>query len=140
MSIDGLSMANVGIFRELNPADVAMAVTRSSEQKAETSIKDIEELEKFKLDSDEDSKEEQNSDSKYDARSYDDTTEESDQEAVFDGKDIKRYKVKFNNDVDLIELVDIKTNKVIETITPGDLMKLLSKSKNPSGILVDRQI
>jgi uncharacterized FlaG/YvyC family protein len=40
----------------------------------------------------------------------------------------------------MVELVDVRTGLVIETISPDDLVNLISKSKEASGVLVDRQI
>ena len=40
----------------------------------------------------------------------------------------------------MVEMQDANTGAVIETITPEDLIKVLSKSKAFSGVFVDRKI
>ena len=40
----------------------------------------------------------------------------------------------------MVELIDQKTGTVVETISPDDLVNLISKSMKPSGILVDKEI
>ncbi len=140
MGLDGLSVANLGLFRPTTPAEMANQAEQSSQAQAEIVIKKV-----AKTETDEVATEEQKADEKsnYEGRDDEDKDQEDkEQEEMFlqEHLGIKKFKVKFNQSVDMVELIDRSSGLVIETITPADLINLISKSKNPSGILVDREI
>ena len=40
----------------------------------------------------------------------------------------------------MIEMKNVKTGKMIEAVHPDELLKVLSKAKNLSGMFVDKEI
>ena len=50
------------------------------------------------------------------------------------------YTVKFNSSTKMIEMKNVKTGKMIEAVHPDELLKVLSKAKNLSGMFVDKEI
>ncbi|MEI8129050.1 MAG: hypothetical protein WCG95_05480, partial [bacterium] len=61
-------------------------------------------------------------------------------EKSFENKNPKEFSVRINSETELIELFNTKDEKVLETISAQDLMELVSKMDNASGILVNRNI
>lgn len=137
MPLDGLSFSSSAFFRPITPAEVALQVEKIAQNQAETVIKKTEEGEKIKSDSEND---EDESSKNSEGRNTEDESEDDNSNIFLSQEKIKKYKVKFNSLTDMVELIDQKTGSVIETISPNDLMNLLSKSAKPSGILVDREI
>lgn len=134
MPLDGLSFSNSNYFRIATPGEIANQAEHLAQVQAETNIKKPEEKEGVKPDL-----EENYEDQEQDLQGRD-SDEESDGSVFEDEEKIKKYKVKFNQISDMVELVDRKTGLVIETISPSDLLSLISKSKGASGILVDKEI
>jgi hypothetical protein len=135
MPLDGLSFSNSGLFKITTPTEVALQVEQAAKTEAETIIKKIEEKEKIKPDLEGEDEEQQD----LEGRDTQDETEEDEKGEITKEK-IKKYKVKFNPLTDMVELIDKKTGLIIETISPEDLMNIISKTVKPSGILVDREI
>ena len=137
MGLDGLSVSNLGLYRPTSPSEVAFQAERTAQQQAEIVIKQVNEAEKAELDITERDNDEK---SNYEGREYEGNDDQ--QEALEDDvlKNNKKFKVKFNHMNDMVELIDTQTGKVIETIKPEDLISLISKTKDSSGILVDREI
>lgn len=50
------------------------------------------------------------------------------------------YTIKFNKYTELVELIDIKTGKMIQAISPRDLIDLISRLRYTSGLFVDSEI
>ena len=50
------------------------------------------------------------------------------------------YTLNFNKYTELVELIDIKTGKVINKISPNDLIELISELKYTSVIFVDNEV
>ena len=69
-----------------------------------------------------------------------DETSSSLSEKDFENKDPKEFSIRINPITDMVELFSNKEDKVIETINAKDLMGLISKLNNASGILVNRRI
>lgn len=137
MPLDGLSFSNSGLFRVISPAEIALQAEQQAQAHAETAIKKLEEKEKLHADTENDSEEEKHRDLQ--GRDPDDSQEEKSE--FFEKQEkIRKYKVKFNSLTDMVELVDQKTGNVVETISPDDLINLISKTVKPSGILVDKEI
>lgn len=55
-------------------------------------------------------------------------------------KRFAEYTIKFNKYTELVELISLKTGNVIQTISPNDLIALVSELKYTSGIFVDNEI
>jgi uncharacterized FlaG/YvyC family protein len=74
------------------------------------------------------------------------TREEEDEETpmpkqaeVLDEKAVS-YTFRFNKYTELVELIDIATGKVIQTMLPQDLIELVSKLRYTSGVFIDSEI
>ena len=142
MGLDGFSMANLGLHKEFTSAQLASNAEALAKRGTEHSIKNIDGMDqKQKI-------ERKNSDDEsegFEFSYYDDEEEEStaedentDQQAS--QRQQKKYNVKLNNDSQMIELIDTENNSIIETISPSDLIKLVSKLNSASGILINRKI
>jgi|GEM_PF-2227766 len=139
MPLDGLSFSNSGMYKLTVPTEVNDQVKQISEVQAQTVIKKPEESEKLKseLESDKDQhKDLEGRNTDEDTREGQENAEAEDESYLYKNK----YKVKFNQTTDMVELVDQNTGSVVETISSKDLVNLMSKSKGPSGILVDEKI
>jgi len=137
MPLDGLSFSNSGLFRIITPTEIAMQAEQTAQINAEPTVKKLEEKEKLKPDVEKD-KENQEQEGRFtEDESEDEDSNGQNNEAQ---ENLKKYKVKFNKLTDMVELVDQKTGRVIETIHPEDLINLIAKTKNASGILVDREV
>lgn len=137
MGLDGFSMNNLNLHKELTSAQLAsnaeaLALKGSSiktvdnlASKQKTKNKEFEEEDEIPVYFfEEDEKEKQ---------------QENGKEKKNNG-DTKKYTVKLNSKTQLIELIDLEKEKIIETISPNDLIKLVSKLSSTSGILVNRRI
>lgn len=145
MPLDGLSNSQVGINRLITPIESAMHAEHLAKSQAETSIKKVDKGEEAKNDI-KDKEDEKEHQGKYEGRDTEDSESDEQNEEyqggklVLSKKNIQKFKVKFNNLTDMVELTDQKTGLVVETVSPSDLMNIISKSKSASGVLVDRQI
>ena len=139
MPLDGLSFSNSGIYKIPTPMEVALLAEQSSQVQSETVIKKTEKSDEVKTDLGDNYLDE-----KTNAEGRETGEEEEDnQNESFNSEtdiDIMKYRVKFNQSNDLVELIDRTTGSIVETIAPKDLLSLISKSKGASGILVDKQI
>lgn len=139
MPLDGLSFSNAEMYRAVTPLDISIQAENINHVNQETTIRKINEADKSNPDvesSDEDARNDL-------AGSYNDEEQDdnNEQKSFIDRKEnVKKYKVKFNRQTEMVELVDIQKGVVVETITPDDLINIISKSKDASGILVDRKI
>jgi uncharacterized FlaG/YvyC family protein len=50
------------------------------------------------------------------------------------------YTIRFNKYTELVELVDIDTGRIIQTIPPQDLIELITELKYTSGLFFDSEI
>lgn len=147
MGLDGFSIANLGLPNEFTSAQMAKQAEQLALKESEIIIKNVNEAakedgvkrkersnkedelaEKFKK-----KKKQQEEDSKQ---------REKDQllEKEFENKDPREYSVRINPNTNLVELYNNKEKKIVETISPDDLMHLISKLSSVSGILVNRKI
>lgn len=136
MPIDGVSSQNTG-FQHVSPTEVNVQAEASSKAEAQKQIKEANKSDETKEDSDENSE-----DRDLEGRDSGDSESEeeaSDKTAKFLQND-KKFKVTFNSSSEMVEMVDIMTGKVVETIAPDDLINILSSSKAFSGLFVDRKI
>lgn len=133
MPIDGVSFQNSG-FNIQNPSEVNVLAEQAAAKEAEKKIKEVDKSDKTEADS------EENEDKERDLQGRDSEggTESEDFENLTEIE--KKFVVKFNQATQLVEMLDAKTGEIIETLSPEDLLKLLSKSKAFSGVFVDRKI
>lgn len=136
MSLDGISLATLGLYQPVTPSEVANRAEKSSQELADKVIKAVENAEKVKLNPEDSNKQQERETSKQ--KKSKETTEV--EEDIFEENRLNQYVVKFNNLTNLVELVDKTTQTIIETIKPEDLINLMSKSKTHFGILVDREV
>ncbi len=137
MPLDGLSFSNSGLQRILSPAEIAEQTAQLAQNQAETAVKKLDKKPKAENNLDLDKEDEQNRD----LQGRDSEEEAKDESKGNSEKEIsKKYKVKFNPVTDMVELIDKYSGAIVETITPEDLVNLVAKSINPSGILIDREI
>lgn len=144
MGLDGFSMGNLGLNTDMTSIQMASQVEHLAQKGNEFVIKNIAELAedggvKRK---EEQSKQEQEFNDGF--RDKQDKNKEEEKNALiekdFENKDPKEFSVRINPETELVELFNNKDSKVLETITPKDLMGLISKLDSASGILVNRKI
>lgn len=143
MGLDGLSMGNLGLHKEVTSAQMSNQAEQLANKDVGFKIKDIVEIGKEKgIEVKEDGsnsneffeqnfKEEEDSESNF-AKKFD--------EKMFETNDPKEFSVRVNPKTDMIELINNKENKLIETISAKELMQLISKLDSASGIIVNRKI
>lgn len=51
-----------------------------------------------------------------------------------------QYNIRFNPAVRMIDVIDIKTKKVVQSVSPTTLLRLISELKYSSGVFVDNKI
>ncbi len=138
MPFDGLSFTDPG-YRITSPSEMNIKTELSSQTQAKTFIKKLDESHKVSPDGK--NKGENNGNSQKDKKDEENSEDKANLPALLkESTEIAKYKVSFNQGKDMVELIDRKSGQIIETISPGDLLTLVSKSKTASGILVDRVI
>jgi len=139
MPFDGISFTEAG-YKITLPSELNLQAEMSAKTQAQTFVKKLDESHKVQPDSKnkknpqkQNSKEEENN-------NEEEFSDENSPEFINKSKKIKKFKVSFNQSNEMVELIDRESGKIIETISPNDLLHLVSKSKTASGILVDRRI
>lgn len=139
MGLDGFSMTNLGLHKELTSSQLATNAEVLAAKGTERSIKTVNDLSSKQRTRNKEFEEEDEIPVYY----FEEDEKEDNQGEGKEKKqnsEPKKYTVKLNNKTQLIELVDLERNRVIETISPNDLIKLVSKLSSTSGILVNRKI
>lgn len=158
MGLDGFSMGNLGLNATLTSAQMANQAEYLAQKDSEIIIKDVEKLEKeqavkrkeeeeqnqqfndgFKKNEDEEDSGQEDETISNDTTLNEEITTEL-IERDFASKDPKEFSVRLNQETDMIELINNKEDKVLETIKAQDLMNMVSKLNSASGILVNRKI
>lgn len=157
MALDGFSMGNLGLPNEITSAQMANQAEQLAQRDAEIKIKDVSEMaEKHGIKRKEDDSEsnqffdgfKKKQDDEGEDEGIDDSIEEFtiESRAVnnLNEKDLERnpkeFSIRINPETEMVELYSTKQDRVLETISPKDLMGLLSKLDGASGILVNRKI
>lgn len=149
MALDGLSLGNIGIVRDIAPGEIHFQIKETNS--IEQVVKKIEKSENDKLDPDKRKDKENNRGEKEaQKRAYKNVFEELPEERKSDIEDLNKvinktenkreYKVVYNSYKEVVEIIHIKTNNVTETLTLEELKSFIMKVKNPLGIIVDRQV
>lgn len=145
MGLDGFSMGNLGLNSDLTSIQMANQVEQLAQKGNEVKIKDV-------TASAEDGgvkRREEESDEKnqfndgFREQNHENSEDENKNALIekdFENKDPREFSVRINPETELIELFNNKDEKILETITAQDLMGLISKLDNASGILVNRKI
>lgn len=155
MALDGFSMGNLGLQKELTSAQMANQAEQLAQKGSELKIKDVSKIadgKKIKLDEDDsesknqfndgfkkDSEEDEDSQEDEDTKDYEDMNSGISVEE-FESRHLKEISVRINPKTEMVELFSNTNNKIIETMSADDLMTLLSKLNSASGILVNRKI
>jgi uncharacterized FlaG/YvyC family protein len=139
MPFDGISFTDAA-YKITLPSERNIQAEVASQAEAKTFVKKLDES--HKVDQDGKNKKEQEEKKKEEEEKQEnlESQDESSADFVKKSEKIQKYKVSFNQNNEMVELVDRKTGKIVETISPNDLLTLVSKSKSASGILVDRKI
>lgn len=150
MALDGLSNQSVGIYRTKDSSEKTEKMAKHYKDKAEFTITNIDASENVeKVDPDKKHDKNNNDDAtkalilSKAAKLVEDENETEVLQVVLDNGDETQeltYTMQFNSSTKMIEMKNDKTNELIETIKPEELMKVLSKAKSISGILIDREI
>jgi uncharacterized FlaG/YvyC family protein len=133
MPLDGLSSSNTGMYRFMNPTENILQAELVAKHQSEEVIKKAEKSENAKNNTDRDPEEKER-----DLQGRDSSTTDNEEDERL--KKEKKYNVKFNKTTEMIEFIDKISGSVVETITPDDLLTMMSKTSSSSGILVDREI
>jgi len=139
MPFDGISFTDPG-YKITPSSEINIHAEMSSQTEAKTFIKKLDGSHKVQPDGNKNKQNSKEHDSQKKEKDEDDSFEENSPEFINKSKKIKKFKVSFNQVNDMVELIDRETGKIIEAISPNDLLNLVSKSKTASGILVDRTI
>lgn len=149
MAIDGFSLSNLGVIKDITPAEIHMQAQQASLNHIQN--KKVEETEQYKLNPDRESqKQKQNQRQKSQNDAYKDILDELPEERKSDIEDLSRalntsenkrdYKVIYNSVKEIVEIVHIKSGQVTETLTLEELKSFIMKVKNPLGIIVDKKV
>lgn len=146
MGLDGLSVGNLGLHKDLTSAQMANQAEQAANKNIGFKIKDIDQVasEKGIQSKEEGSK---NSPESFFEENFNEeeqnefgTNKQKVDEKIFEKTDPKEFSVRVNQKTEMVELFNNKDNKIIETISATDLMQLISKLDSASGILVNRKI
>jgi len=144
MGLDGFSMGILGINSDMTSAQMANQADQIARKELEFKVKDINELaeENGVKTKDEPSKENQFNDGfkKKKDENQEEETSSKITDKDFENSDPKEFSIRVNPNTDMVELFNNKEDTIVETINPKDLMGLISKLNNASGILVNRRI
>lgn len=116
-------------------AEAAALAALESKLEHHSQIKKLEHNEKAKAENNETNKEGKNP-----ASGRYNREKEAQKQALYDKPKILKYTIKYNEVTELVELIDLKTQKVIQTINPADLIALIAELKYTSGLFVDNEI
>ena len=149
MGMDGLSMSNTGALKEPTSADHASRTEQVIQTDATNDPKMVQTLStnrrvKEKEDDEEAQKQKQQSKQEEDIEDSFIESEPEFQEEEFHIEDLenpnKDFYVKLNAKDDIIELYDSATDRLIETISGGELRELVKKLNMASGIFVNKKV
>lgn len=167
MSVDGFSMSSLGLPKDITSAQVAASTEQAVLNTSEKVVGKIDRALNKKIDNNTDEEKEKNQffeDGFQDDDDEEDNEEQQEEskgssidpnETFDDGisrkKRFKRYKapvikdpenitIRFNNNLNNIELYNIVTNKTVETINTDDFVSMVNKLDYNSGILVNKNV
>lgn len=150
MALDGFSMGNLGLQKELTSAQMANQADQLAKKGSEFKIKDITKIaedKKVKI-HDEDSESKNQFHDGFKKKSQDNADSDEEENNLssgisieeFESQHLKEISVRINPKTEMVELFSNTNNRIIETMSADDLMALLSKLNSASGILVNRKI
>ena len=132
MGLEGFSMKNLGAYHANIPSShLSFDAKENAKIGHEKQIKNVDESEKWEKINNDDSEEYSGTGGYSDGNTNKDENEDETD---------KKFDVKLNPQTNLIELYDTENNKLIETITPQELITLIKNLNSASGILVNKKI
>lgn len=148
MGLDGFSIGVLGLNTDMTSAQMANQAEHLAQKGSEFKIKDVEESAQdqgVKRKNEEEQNQNQqefndgfkNEDDEHDLIISD---ANSLKEKKIENSNPKDFSVRINPLTDMIELFSNKEERVLETISAKDLMGLISKLNEASGVLVNRKI
>lgn len=145
MGLDGFSIGNLGLNTNVTSAQLASQVEHLAMKESEIKIKDVTELaedagvKRKEKDADNNNQFHDGFKKASDDEQEDETPSNIDEKEI-ESKDPKDFSVRLNTDTGMVELYNNKEERILETISPKDLMHLVAKLNSASGILVNRKI
>lgn len=149
MGLDGFSMGNLGLNADMTSAQMAAQSEQLALKESEIKIKDVTEM----AEDTEVKRKEEDSDGqnffddgfgkKKNKQDTNENKDENDEELLkrsFENKNPRDFALRINYTTELIELYNSKDEEIIETIQAKDLIDVVSKLDNASGVLVNRKI
>lgn len=153
MGVEGYSMGNMGLNTDLNSVQMLTQVEQIAQKDSEIMIKDVTKasegdgVKRKKKESNQNQPEEEGDDND----NEDENQAESDNENLYslqrglseediEDSDPKAFIVKLNPRTQFVELLRKEDGKVMEKMPADDLMSIMSKLDNASGILVNRKV
>ena len=149
MGMDGLSMSNTGALKESTSADFANRTEQVIQADATNDPKMVQTLTtnrrvKEKDEEEETPKQKQQGKQEEDIEDSYIEAESEFQEEEFHIEDLenpnKDFYVKLNAKDDIIELYDSSSDRLIETISGGELQELVKKLNMVSGLFVNKKV
>lgn len=145
MSVDGFLMGNLGITTEVSSAQMASRAEHNANKESEIKIKDLNEAEKdggvkAKTDEERNSQQEFEDGFRKNNNSDDDELQSHLTEEEIENSDPKEFSIRINSKTEKVELINNKSGNIVESIKAQDLMQVMSRLDNASGILVNRKI
>lgn len=153
MGIDGFSMSNLGMQRNLTSSQLANEADSLARQALENQIADVDGVGKREkagakdkdaafngmvpfIPSEEENEDEQQED---DNAVVQEVITESSQSDDEDDEEYEKYSFKYN-DKGMIEIWDSETNKILRTISPEEACNVVGKFEKVPGFLVNKSI
>lgn len=137
--LDGFSFANLGAEQKLTSAEMAINADRLARRGRARTIQDVGETSTDSTIKDEDLTEKEGSG--YSLHSdISDGKEDDEENNSENNENDTKFVVKLNTQTQLLELIEVQSQKIIQTISPDEMSKLVLKMRNPSGIMVNKKI
>lgn len=146
MGLDGFSISVLGLNTDMTSAQMANQAEHLAQKGSEFKIKDVDEAAQDqgvkRKNEQEQNQQEFNDGFKNEDDEHDLITSDinSLNEKKIENSNPKDFSVRINPLTDMIELFSNKEERVLETISAKDLMGLISKLNEASGVLVNRKI
>ena len=152
MGLDGFSMSNLGLNRNLTSAQLANVAEDTARQSLDNQIADVDGVGKREKVGKKDEDAAFNGTVPFIGKNKDEEPDENEtqdeNEDIVDAEDYEiedeeeekdNYRFKYNND-GLIEIWDVSQNSLIKTITPEEATNVCANFSKMPGILVNREI
>lgn len=151
MGIDGFSMSNLGLQRNMTSAQLANEAEVTARQSLENQIADVDGVGKREKvgKKDEDAafngmvpfipNDENNNESPNEGGENKNQQPPVDYSALVDDEEVDKYHFRFNAN-DMIEIWDTETNQVVKTISPDMARNVIANIEELPGVLVNKKI